>query len=108
MVEPYRPEIIYPARAIATLWETGQLPSSQALIALLGRTRARLLTALDEPNLTSALAKRLAVTPGAVSQHLSVLRSSGLVSRTRVGGSVLYRRTIRGEPWSLPTSGHLR
>jgi len=102
MVEPYQPMIAYPARGIATLWDTGAPPSSEALTALLGRTRARLLTALAEPNSTTALAKRLAVTPGAVSQHLSVLHSSGLVTRTRVAGSVLYRRTPRGDALAAP------
>jgi DNA-binding transcriptional ArsR family regulator len=97
MVEPYQPVIAYPARAIATLWETGDQPSSQTLTALLGRTRARLLTVLAEPHSTTALAPLLAITAGAVSQHLSVLRSNGLVTRTRVGGSVLYRRTPRGD-----------
>ena len=37
------------------------------------------------------------LTPGAVSQHLSILRDSGLVSGTRVDGFVLYRRTTRGD-----------
>lgn len=102
MVEPYQPMIAYPARGIATLWETGDPPSSEGLTALIGRTRARLLSALGEPNSTTALAKRLAVTPGAVSQHLSVLRSSGMVTGTRVGGSVLYRRTPRGDALVAP------
>lgn len=97
MVEPYQPVISYPARAVATLWETGGPPPAGALAALIGRTRAQLLDALAEPRSTTALARRLAVTPGAVSQQLSVLRSNGLVSRTRVGGSVLYRRTARGD-----------
>lgn len=97
MVEPYQPVISYPARAVATLWEKGEPPSVEALAALIGRTRAQLLDALAEPRSTTALATRLAVTPGAVSQHLSVLRSNGLITRTRVGGSVLYRRTARGD-----------
>lgn len=97
MVEPYQPVISYPARAVATLWEKAEAPSAEALAALIGRTRAQLLDALAEPRSTTALARLLAVTPGAVSQHLSVLRSNGLVSRTRIGGSVLYRRTARGD-----------
>jgi DNA-binding transcriptional ArsR family regulator len=102
LVEPYQPMIAYPARGIATLWESGEPVSSGALSALLGGTRARLLVALAEPNSTTALARRLAVTPGAVSQHLSVLRSSGLVTRTRVAGSVLYRRTPTGDALVAP------
>lgn len=97
MVAPYQPAIAYPARGIATLWETGAPPSSESLSALIGRTRAGLLAALDGPHSTTTLAKRFAVTPGAVSQHLSVLRASGLVTGSRVGGSVLYRRTPRGD-----------
>jgi DNA-binding HxlR family transcriptional regulator len=97
MVAPYQAVIAYPARGIATLWETVESPTTEALAALLGRTRACLLTALAEPNSTTALAACLALTPSAVSQHLSVLRSNGLITRTRVGGSVLYRRTARGD-----------
>ncbi|MGH2381565.1 MAG: DUF5937 family protein [Candidatus Limnocylindria bacterium] len=97
MVEPYQPMIAYPARGIALLWESRAPESPEALAALLGRTRARLLIALAEPNSTTALAKRLAVTPGAISQHLSILRSSGLATRTRVAGSVLYCRTATGD-----------
>jgi DNA-binding transcriptional ArsR family regulator len=92
-VHPYQAMIAYPVRGIATLWETGDTPSSAALGTLIGATRAQLLTLLAEPNSTTSLAKRLAVTPGAISQHLSVLRSNGLVTRTRVGGAVLYHRT---------------
>lgn len=105
MVEPYQPMIAYPARGIATLWETGQPPSSDALTALIGRTRARLLDALAIPDSTTALARRLNVTPGAVSQHLAVLRSSGLVTSTRIGRTVLYSRTRRGD--ALACAGEL-
>lgn len=102
MVEPYQPMIAYPARGIATLWEIGRPPSSDALAALIGQTRARLLDALGQPESTTALARRLSVTPGAVSQHLSILRANGLVIGTRVGGSVLYRRTRRGDSLAAP------
>jgi Helix-turn-helix domain len=97
MIEPYQPTITYPARGIATLWETGAAPAPDALAALVGRTRAAMLTALAEPISTTALAQRLSVTPGAVSQHLSVLFECGLVTRSRVGHSVLYHRTRAGD-----------
>jgi DNA-binding transcriptional ArsR family regulator len=97
MVQPYQPLVAYPARAIATLWETGDRPSPAALTALIGRTRAHILTTVAEPTSTTALARHLSLTPGAVSQHLSVLRANGLVTGTRVGGSVLYHRTTRGD-----------
>lgn len=95
--ERYQPMIAYPVRGIATLWETAPPPPPDALAALIGRTRAGILTALAEPTTTTALARRMGLTAGAVSQHLSVLNASGLVSRTRVAGTVLYRRTTRGD-----------
>ena len=93
----YQPMIAYPVRGVATLWETTPPPPPDALAALIGRTRAGILTTLAEPATTTALARRLRLTPGAISQHLSVLNASGLVSRTRVAGTVLYRRTTRGD-----------
>lgn len=96
MVEPHQPTIVYPARGLATLWETEPPTVAAPLAALLGRTRARLLAALAEPTSTTVLARQLSVTPGAASQHLSVLLSSGLVTRTRLGGTVLYGRTQTG------------
>jgi DNA-binding transcriptional ArsR family regulator len=64
---------------------------------LIGRTRATILMALAEPATTTSLAGRLGLTPGGVSQHLSILRASELVARTRVAGTVLYSRTTRGD-----------
>ena len=86
-----------PVRGVGTLWETGRPPSAEALGTLVGRTRAQLLAALDAPRTTSDLARQFEVTLGAVSQHLAVLYGNGLVSRSRLDGSVLYRRTSRGD-----------
>ena len=83
MTAPYQPLLAYPVRGIATLWETGPPPAPRALAALIGPTRAALLTALAEPSSTTSLAGRLQVTAGAVSQHLSVLRDAGMVSCSR-------------------------
>lgn len=95
--ERYQPMIAYPVRGVATLWETTPPPPPDALSALIGRTRATILTTLTDPATTTALARRLHLTPGAISQHLTVLTASGLVTRTRVAGTVLYRRTPRGD-----------
>jgi DNA-binding transcriptional ArsR family regulator len=97
LVEPYQPTLAYPVQGIATLWEAGAPPAPNALSALVGRTRAALLTALAQPASTTHLAECLSLTPGAVSQHLSVLHDCGLVARSRVGRSVLYRRTHSGD-----------
>jgi DNA-binding transcriptional ArsR family regulator len=65
-------------------------------VRLLGRPRAELLEALRSPATPTDLARVLGVTPSAVSQHLRVLRGSGLVARERIGGSVLYMTTPLG------------
>jgi DNA-binding MarR family transcriptional regulator len=53
--------------------------------------------ALAEPRSTTTLARYLAITPGAVSQHLLALHNAGMVTRSRTGRSVLYRRTRSGD-----------
>lgn len=94
---PWPEALIYPARGIAALWEPGSSAPPDALASLLGRSRARLLVALSEPASTTQLAKTLGLAPGAVGDHLAVLRNAGLTSRARSGRSVLYRRTPLGD-----------
>lgn len=90
--------MIYRARGTAALWDEQEtVPRPDALTALVGRSRARLLLALDAPASTSHLARSLAMTPGAVGDHLAILRGAGLLVRARSGRSVLYRRTPLGE-----------
>jgi DNA-binding transcriptional ArsR family regulator len=90
---PWQPTLIYPARGLALLWEPGSLAGPEALAGLVGRTRADLLAALSAPRSTTELARSLGLSPGGVSQHLAVLRRSGLVEGDRHGRSVLYLRT---------------
>jgi len=82
--------IRYPARGIGTLWAPDTQASPEALVALLGAPRARLLTLLASPSTTGDLAARLGVTPSAVSQHLRVLRAAGLVTSETVGRSRIH------------------
>lgn len=97
-VEPPWPKtLVYPARGTAALWEPGAEVPPDALASLLGRTRARLLIALSDPASTTQLAKAMALAPGAVGDHLAVLRHAGLTTRARAGRSVLYRRTPLGD-----------
>jgi DNA-binding transcriptional ArsR family regulator len=98
--------MLYPARGAATVWEGGAWAASawagegggreEAAEALLGAPRARLLAALRSPATTTALARRLGVTPSAVSQHLAVLHRGGLVDKRRSGRAVLYQTTALG------------
>jgi len=85
--------LFYRARGLAALWESRPPPPPDALGRLLGRTRARLLLALAAPATTTQLAARLDASLGGTAGHLAVLTASGLVTKTRTGRAVLYRRT---------------
>jgi hypothetical protein len=93
---PWQPTVVYPVRGIGGLWTDPADRSPEALVRLLGRGRAAVLTALDEPATTSALAHRLGLAPSSVSAHLTVLRDSGLLVSRRYGHQVLYERTPLG------------
>ena len=94
---PWPHALIYPARGTAALLEPDRGTPPEALAALLGRSRARVLTALTEPASTTQLATTLHLAPGAVGDHLAVLHNAGLITRARSGRSVLYRRTPLGD-----------
>ena len=85
------PQLAYPARGVATLEE--RPGTTDALAALLGRGRARLLMELGTPLSTTELARRTGITAGGVSQHLTTLRGAGLVVSHRQGRAVLNSRT---------------
>ncbi|MFE4519676.1 ArsR/SmtB family transcription factor [Kitasatospora sp. NPDC056783] len=91
------PQISYPARGQAGMAGEGAPVPPRALEALVGAPKARLLALLSEAASTTELSYRLGVTPGAVSQHLSVLAATGLVTKARHGRSVLYRRSPLGD-----------
>jgi DNA-binding transcriptional ArsR family regulator len=93
--EPWQPTIIYPARGVAELWHAPS-PPPDALVRLLGRTRAFVLASLDQPLSTTALAGLLELSPAGASRHLLALRDAGLISATRHRHEVRYARTQLG------------
>ncbi|MEU9860885.1 DUF5937 family protein [Streptomyces sp. NPDC047971] len=93
---PWQPTVVYPARGIGGLWTEARDRTPDALARLLGRARADVLCALDDPAGTSTLAHRLGLAPSSVSAHLSVLREAGLLTSRRYGHQVLYERTPLG------------
>ncbi|MEU6930479.1 DUF5937 family protein [Streptomyces sp. NPDC046374] len=93
---PWQPTVAYPARGIGALWTEPRDRTPEALARLLGRARADVLCALEEPAGTTALAHRLGLAPSSVSAHLSVLRAAGLLGSRRYGHQVLYERTPLG------------
>jgi DNA-binding transcriptional ArsR family regulator len=91
------PSLAYPSRGVGTLWSPRPPAPSSALRSLIGAPRAQLLDMLAEPLPTVEVARRLKITPSAVSQHLQVLHATGLVTRARDGRQVLYRRSALGD-----------
>lgn len=60
--------------------------------AMASRSRLRILSRLaDRPMCVNALARSLGISQPAVSQHLEVLRTAGLVTGDRMGVMVHYR-----------------
>lgn len=85
--------LLYPARGIAA-----EPPGAGAgLAALLGRSRARVLSELATPATTTHLAALLGQSLGGTGGHVAALRGAGLISGTRTGRSVLYARTPLGD-----------
>lgn len=92
MIDPTPSTLVYPARGVASLfWD--ERGTEATLGKLIGSTRAEILELVAEPTHTSALARRLARSPGNIADHLKVLHASGLVARARVGRNVIYLRT---------------
>lgn len=87
------PLLGYPPRGQGNLWSVVEPPSRRDLAQLIGTPRAHILALLTHPRTTSDLAAELKVTPSAVSQHLQLLKRTGLVEPQRTGKLVLYRPT---------------
>ncbi|MGJ7415713.1 DUF5937 family protein [Streptomyces cinereoruber] len=92
-VHPDPPQLAYPARGFGTVWESRTTAATDAVAAVLGRSRTLLLAALDTPASTTQLATHSGLSAAGVSQHLIALRNAGLVTAHRSGRSVLYART---------------
>ncbi|GAA3393189.1 ArsR/SmtB family transcription factor [Streptomyces roseoviridis] len=102
-VAPDPPQLAYPARGVGNLWERRTTSTAtEAVAAVLGRSRALLLAELDTPASTTQLAAAFGLSAPAVSQHLVALRNAGLVSAHRSGRSVLYARTTVADALLCP------
>ncbi|MBV9383685.1 MAG: helix-turn-helix transcriptional regulator [Streptosporangiaceae bacterium] len=88
-------QLCFPARGAGALWD-GRREPTQALSAVLGQAKARLLTVLDEPMSSPELAVELQLRPPSVSEHLATLRNAGLVTSYRVGRRLVSLRTELG------------
>lgn len=89
----------YQARGAANLaMRLDGLPSRQAdrLALLLGKTRTSVLRLLATPATTTELAESLGLAASTVSEHLTLLVSSGVISRRRRGNRVYYALSEQG------------
>ncbi|MEV4641884.1 winged helix-turn-helix domain-containing protein [Actinoplanes sp. NPDC049548] len=105
----------YPPRGYGALWAFPQAtpavpdrwhpaessptvpPAPSPLSALLGPTRAAVLTLLALPHSTGEVADALGVSPATASHHLTTLRDAGLIAGERVGRRLRYLRTDLGD-----------
>ncbi|WP_330461618.1 helix-turn-helix domain-containing protein [Streptomyces sp. NBC_00820] len=72
-------------------------PDNHPAADVLGATRHALLLTLNQPLTTAELAERHRLDPSTVSYHLTRLHRAGLLTRTRHGHRVYYRRTPHAE-----------
>jgi hypothetical protein len=91
-----RTTIRYPTRGVELLWDPEPAAAPDALARLLGERRAQILTLLGAPHTTAELARRLRITPSAVSQHLTPLRNAGLVASEDLGRQRLHMASPLG------------
>lgn len=94
---PEPPSVSYSPRGLGRLWERQPDRPDSALAAVLGRTRAALLTQLDLPMSTGQAATQMALSAPTLSVHLQALRAAGLLASRRAGRQVLYARTELGD-----------
>jgi hypothetical protein len=98
-----QPTLTYPPRGVAQFCEPAH-EDGDPLAALIGKSRAALLTALGVPMTTTELAARFNLSAGTVSEHLAVLKSAALITSRRRGRMVIYHRTAAGNAL-VTTSG---
>jgi DNA-binding transcriptional ArsR family regulator len=95
VIDEEEPTLAYLARGVLSLWQPGS-QSADNIARLIGKTRAALLTALAEPASTTGLASRTGIPVSSVSDHLAVLRASGLITTVRTGRFLVHQRTALG------------
>ncbi|MFI5916073.1 DUF5937 family protein [Dactylosporangium sp. NPDC051541] len=93
---PQAPALVYSPRGVGNVWGETRRTADKPVDELLGRRRAKLLAWLDLPLSTTQVARELGLSAASVSEHLTVLRRSGLVASRRSGRQVLYQRTALG------------
>jgi hypothetical protein len=94
---PAQPTLFYPARGVTAGWARDAAEISEALGALLGPARARILLEAGTARTTSQVARDADVAVSTASHHLAVLRNASLITSEREGNRMLHLRTPLGE-----------
>ncbi|MGV9563449.1 ArsR/SmtB family transcription factor [Streptomyces sp. NPDC003480] len=97
MLPPLQSMVVYPRPGVADIWRRGSTEHPSPLAALVGRARASVIESLVMPASTGELAAEMDCTPGAISQHIGVLRDCNIVVSQRVGRRVIHSLTETGE-----------
>jgi DNA-binding transcriptional ArsR family regulator len=97
LVDPELPPVlVYPIDRDCRVVDRGK-GGDRSLIALLGRTRTAVLTAVGGGGTTTELSRRSGTSLASASEHATVLREAGLSNTRRDGGSVEHTLTPLGE-----------
>jgi DNA-binding transcriptional ArsR family regulator len=94
--KPPRYALVYCAYGPHAELTTNEAAGIDALDALLGAGRARIIRELQCPATSTQLAHVLELSLGTISNHLAILRNAGIITGTRAGRSVTYRLSQRG------------
>ncbi|MFJ3904623.1 ArsR/SmtB family transcription factor [Streptomyces sp. NPDC090025] len=100
LADPALPPVLVHPIEHDVYWATPDVPQAdgKALAALIGPTRAVLLTALaDGAATTGQLARRAGTTPPNASRHLTALRQASLIASQRHRNATLHRVTDLGK-----------
>ncbi len=93
----WQPMLIYGSRGTGLWWKDKPATPDPSLEIVMGAGRARVFQALLTPTSTGELSRKIGLTAGATSQHLSRLHQAGLVRSHRIGKRVYYHLTTKGE-----------
>jgi len=95
-----QPTLTFPVDAAPVARDDGP----DALVTLLGRTRADVLRAAVTGSGTGEIARRLGVSAASVSEHATALRQAGLLNTVRAGREVRHSPTALGRRLIAPAS----
>lgn len=84
------PVLIYPVDLECRWAQTVSTASQRSLEALIGKTRAAILRAINLGATTTELSRRVDISPASVSRHTSVLREAGLITTQRDRNAMVH------------------